>query len=364
MPSEYLNHETLAMGLAGLAAFAGVVSLAMPGRNDTRLMARLRLVAHERRHMRERRLEQLSMQTKERLKRDADTLLKQLITLKTTFWGYNEENTARLRMAGLRGEGPEAVFLLLQAALPVVFFSLTFAVLVLWPGGKFSMFLSLQFAFATGIGGYALPGVVLGRLIARRQRAITRVFPDALDLLLICVQSGMSVEAALARVTKEISGQSVELAEELSLTMAELAYHPSRWRAYQNLGDRTGLPMVKMIASALTQAERYGTSISQALTATAKECRDAQIAEAERKAAALPPKLTVPLVVFFLPVVMVIILAPAAISTQKALESSGGHLMGHTAPQPDASPKPAGRARPANGTERLPSPHASSGNGG
>ncbi|MEJ2118640.1 MAG: type II secretion system F family protein, partial [Alphaproteobacteria bacterium] len=247
----------------------------MPGRDDKQLIARLRQVSRERRLLRDKRLQELSSQTKERLRREANGLLKRLITLKTRLLdgGKGDDITARLRMAGFRGEGPETIFVILQAALPLMFSALTFAAMSLWPNGNFSITLTLQFTLAAGIGGYTLPGLVLGQLIKRRQKAIIQVFPDVLDLLLICVQSGMSVEASLARVTKDIAGQSVELTEELSLTMAELAYLPSRWRAYNNLGERTGLPMVKMIASALTQAERYGTSISQALTATAKECR-------------------------------------------------------------------------------------------
>ncbi len=182
---------------------------------------------------------------------------------------------------------------------------------------------ALAICVAAAAVGYSLPRLVLDRLIARRQRTILRAFPDALDLLLICVQSGMSVEAALARVTKDISPQSIELAEELSLTMAELSYLPVRWRAYANLGERIGLPAVRLITSALVQAERYGTSIGQALAAAARDGREARIAEAERKAAALPPKLAVPLVAFFLPVLLTIILAPALMQANEALHKDG-----------------------------------------
>ena len=192
--------------------------------------------------------------------------------------------------------------------------------------------------------GYILPRLVLDRLVARRQKAILRAFPDALDLLLICVQSGMSVEAALARVTKDISPQCVDLAEEFSLTMAELSYLPVRWRAYANLGERTGLTAVKLITAALVQAERHGTSIGQALTAAAKEAREARIMEAERKAATLPPKLSVPLVVFFLPVLLTIILAPALMRASGSLKQG----MGTVIAQP-------GRQVPAHERDERPS---------
>ena len=138
-------------------------------------------------------------------------------------------------------------------------------------------------------------------------------FPDALDMLLICVQSGMSVEAAFGKVSKEIATQSLELAEELSLTTAELSYLQDRRQAFDNLGKRTGIPGVKAVTTALIQAERYGTPVGQALRVMAKENRDIRMSDAEKKAASLPPKLTVPMILFFLPVLFVVILGPAAI---------------------------------------------------
>ena len=167
-----------------------------------------------------------------------------------------------------------------------------------------------------------------------------RAFPDGLDLLLICIHAGMSVEAALARVTSEISSQCIELAEELGLTMAELSYLPCRWRAYHNLGERTGLAQVKLIAAALAQAERYGTPISQALAAAGRECREMRLFEAERKAAALPPKLTVPLVLFFLPVLLGVILAPAGMQVTKVWKD-----------RPGASARPADPGEPTPRSE-------------
>ena len=148
-------------------------------------------------------------------------------------------------------------------------------------------------------------------LVQRRQTSIKNAFPDALDMLLICVQSGMSVEAAFQKVSGEVGSQSLELAEELSLTTAELSYLQDRRQAFENLGKRTGIPGIKAVATALIQAERYGTPVGQALRVMARENRDMRMAEAEKKAAALPPKLTVPMIIFFLPVLFVVILGPA-----------------------------------------------------
>ena len=138
-------------------------------------------------------------------------------------------------------------------------------------------------------------------------------FPDALDMLLICVEAVMSIELALQRVSNEIGAASVELAEELSLTTAELSYLPERRMAYENLARRTDHPGVKAVAMALTQAEKYGTPLGNALRVMAKENRELRIAAAEKKAAALPAQLTVPMIVFFLPVLFAVIMGPALI---------------------------------------------------
>jgi len=150
-------------------------------------------------------------------------------------------------------------------------------------------------------------------LVKRRQTSVKQAFPDALDMLLICVQSGMSIEAAFQKVSGEVGPQSLELAEELSLTTAELSYLQDRRLAFENFGKRTGIPGIKAVATALIQAERYGTPVGTALRVMAKESREMRMADAEKKAAALPPKLTVPMIIFFLPVLFIVILGPAMI---------------------------------------------------
>jgi tight adherence protein C len=155
--------------------------------------------------------------------------------------------------------------------------------------------------------------LLLKNKIKRRQLSIKRAFPDTLDLLLICVESGMSIEAAFRKVSDEVGTQSVALAEELMLTTAELSYLPDRRQAYENLAKRTDLDGVKSVCMALQQSERYGTPLATMLRVMAQENRDMRMAEAEKKAAALPPKLTVPMILFFLPVLFIVILGPAAI---------------------------------------------------
>jgi tight adherence protein C len=177
-------------------------------------------------------------------------------------------------------------------------------------------------AVGAALLGYYLPDAFVSNQIQRRQQSIMRAFPDALDLLLICVESGMSIEAAFTRVASEIGQTSVELAEELGLTTAELSYLPERRQAFENLAKRCGHSGVKAVAAALNQAEKYGTPLGQALRVTAAENREMRMQEAERKAAALPAKLTVPMILFFLPCLFVVILGPAIM---KVMHTFGHH---------------------------------------
>ena len=149
--------------------------------------------------------------------------------------------------------------------------------------------------------------------IQNRQKAIQMALPDALDLLIICVDAGLSMEAALHRVAKELQYQGPELSEELGLATAELAFLTDRRQAMLNLSERTGLPAIKALVTAMVQAERYGTAIGVSLRVLSEEQRDERMSRAEQKAGALPAQLTVPMIVFFLPVLFVVLLGPAII---------------------------------------------------
>jgi tight adherence protein C len=172
---------------------------------------------------------------------------------------------------------------------------------------------------AAFVGGYYAPNLYISNVASKRRESIVGVFPDALDLLLICVESGMSIEAAIMKVGGEVGGSSIELAEELSLLSAELSYLPERRMAYDGLAKRTNHPGIKAVVTAMIQAERYGTPLGNALRVMAKENRDLRLAAAEKKAAALPPKLTVPMIIFFLPVLFVVILGPALMKVQDTM---------------------------------------------
>jgi tight adherence protein C len=225
----------------------------------------------------------------------------------------------RLVQAGYRGQAPLVTFLFFRFVMPFILFAAAliylFGVLHLtWQ--PYQKFLA---ALGTALLGFYVPDLFLSNRIQRRRESIMRAFPDALDLLLICVESGMSTEAAFTRVAAEIGVQSLELAEEFGLTTAELSYLPDRRQAFENLAKRCGHSGVKAIAAALNQAEKYGTPLGQALRVCALENREARMANAEKKAAALPAKLTVPMIIFFLPCLFVVIMGPAIMKVMRIM---------------------------------------------
>ncbi len=228
-------------------------------------------------------------------------------------WLSTQDAKSRLALAGHRGPAAETTFLFFRLVAPIALISAV--VFYLAVVDDFGLSLAIQAAIAVGAAylGMKVPELFLSNTITKRQAKMRRAFPDAMDLLLICVESGMSIEHAFRKVSQEIGMQSGELAEEFALSTAELSFLEDRRIAYQNLYERTGLPSVKQLVTVLVQAEKYGTPLGHALRTAAQESRDQRMTEAEKMAAALPPKLTVPMIVFFLPVLLVVVIAPAII---------------------------------------------------
>jgi tight adherence protein C len=309
-----LDPQFVVMVLAAVAAFATVTSFVLPLLSGDRLDSRMKYVSSERERLRAERLARLAEEQRQgRLRKDPKSFMKQVVERLNLRKALETDATReRLKMAGLRGQAPVVAFLFFRATLPIAGFGVAFFYLFFVNDYGLSPLVRLGMSIGGAYLGFYLPNIFISNLIQRRQKSIKRVFPDSLDLLLICVQAGMSIEAAMNKVASEIASRSLELAEEFSLTTAELSYLQERRQAYENLGKRTGLAVVRAVGTSLIQAERYGTAISQALRVLAKESRDMRMAEAEKKAAALPPKLTVPMILFFLPVLFVVVLGPAA----------------------------------------------------
>jgi tight adherence protein C len=304
----------LAMMFAAIAAAATVLTLAMPLLATDNLGRRMKAVALEREKIRQRERERLVAGQKISLRSSPKQYMKTVVDrFNLAKWVGQEEAREKLVQAGYRGHAPYVAFLFFRMVTPAVAMVATAIYLfVIVDIGQPAM-LRVGVCIGAGYLGMHLPYLFLKNKITRRQLSIKRAFPDALDLLLICVESGMSVEAAFRRVSQEIGTQSVALAEEFTLTTAELSYLPDRRQAYENFAKRTDLEGVKAVCVALQQAERYGTPLGTTLRVMAQENRDMRMSEAEKKAAALPPKLTVPMILFFLPVLFIVILGPAAI---------------------------------------------------
>ncbi len=313
--NSLLEPQTAIALLVSVSVFATIVTLAMPFMANDRLRGRLKYVSTERDVLRERHREMLEKEKNQGKLRSSPKGYMQQAVKKFNLSKLLETDQTRdkLKMAGLRSPAHVITFLFFRAVLPFLFAGGTFVYLYVTDGFGLPAIMRLFIIMVGAYIGFYLPNIFVSNLVSRRQDSIRRAFSDALDLLLICVESGMSVEAAFGKVSSEIGSQSVPLAEEMSLTTAELSYLQERRQAYENLGKRTGLPGVKGVCTSLIQAERYGTPVGQALRVLAQENRDMRMAEAEKRAAGLPPKLTVPMVLFFLPVIFVVILGPAAI---------------------------------------------------
>ena len=314
----FMRPQLVAMVLAALATFATVLTIALPVLSRDRTNQRMRVMATERDKMRAARLADLAKETQGRLRQTPKGFMQQIVdhlNLRSAF--ESEEIKNKLKMAGLRGQAPLVAYMFFRLVMPILVLIAAFVYLFVLTDYKYPLMVKFGVALGAGYLGFYLPNMFIQNLVQRRQQAISQSFPDALDMLLICVQAGMSIEAAFGKVSKEVTSQSIELAEEFSLTTAELSYLQDRRQAFDNLGKRTGLAGIKSVATALIQAERYGTPVSQALRVMAKENRDMRMSEAEKKAAALPPKLTVPMIIFFLPVLFIVILGPAVLQVLK-----------------------------------------------
>lgn len=304
----------MTMLLAAIAAAATAYTLVMPLLAGQDLSKRMKAVANERERIRARERERLAKTEKVSLRQTPKQIVSKVVEdFNLGKWLAQEAAREKLTMAGYRGQAPYVTFLFARLVTPIVLFIATVLYVFLISHLQQSFPIKIGICIGAAYLGLQAPMLFLKNAISKRQLSIKRAFPDALDLLLICIESGMSVEAAFRKVSIEIVSQSVALSEEFTLTTAELSYLQDRKVAYENLAKRTGLDGVKSVCLALQQSERYGTPLGQSLRVMAQENRDMRMNEAEKKAAALPPKLTVPMILFFLPVLFVVILGPTGI---------------------------------------------------
>jgi tight adherence protein C len=304
----------MTMIFAAIAASATVYTLVTPFFAAEGLTKRMKAVASERERIRQRERERLSKTEKVSLRQAPKQLISKVVEdFNLGKWVAQEAAREKLMMAGYRGQAPYITFLFFRMVTPIVFLVGAAVYIFLLSHMQKSTPIKIGMCIGAAFLGLQAPMLFLKNAITKRQMSIKRAFPDSLDLLLICIESGMSIEVAFRKVSNEIGAQSIALAEEYTLTTADLSYLQDRKVAYENLAKRTGVEGVKSVCLALQQSERYGTPLAQSLRVMAQENRDMRMNEAEKKAAALPPKLTVPMILFFLPVLFVVILGPTGI---------------------------------------------------
>lgn len=317
--NKLADQRFVASLLAAVAAAATIISLVLPWLETDTLGRRMKQVSSERERIRAREREKLSKSGRASLRPEAKAFMSRIVDgFSASKWLGTEGAKQKLAMAGYRGQGAEVTFLFFRLVSPVIGLALAALYVLLIASPDMAIAFKLAICVGGAYVGIKAPEISLSNTTAKRQKAIRSAFPDTLDLLLICVEAGMSLEHAGRKVASEIGTQSIPMAEELTLTMAEMSYLPDRRLAFDNFAKRTGVELVKSLSTVLIQSEKYGTPLGAALRVLSQEGRDNRMMEAEKKAASLPPKLTVPMIVFFLPVLFIIIGTPAVIQVMAA----------------------------------------------
>src|SRR5258707_10782207 len=287
----------MTMLLGAIAVRGTAYTLIMPLFAGESLAKRMKAVASERERIKQRERDRLNKSEKVSLRQTPKQLVSKVVEdFNLGKWLAQEAARDKLIMAGYRGHAPYITFLFARAVTPIVLFVGAVLYVFVITHMEKSMSVKIGICVAAAYAGLQAPMLFLKNAISKRQLSIKRAFPDALDLLLICIESGMSVEVAFRKVSTEIVTQSAARSEEFALTTAELSYLQDRKVAYENLAKRTGLDGVKSVCLALQQSERYCTPLGHSLRVMAQENRDMRMNEAEKKAAALPSELTVPMI--------------------------------------------------------------------
>ncbi|ABF52841.1 type II secretion system F family protein [Sphingopyxis alaskensis] len=241
--------------------------------------------------------------------------------------GQIKEVQQKLAQAGIRSKDLAVAVIFGRMVLPILFGGLALFLIYIvdmWP--TLTPFKRSGFTMAALILGYKAPDLFVDNMRQKRTDAIRKGLPDALDLLVICAEAGLTVDSAFSRVSKELGRAYPELGEEFALTSIELGFLTERRQAFENLAYRVNLESVKGVVTTMIQTEKYGTPLASALRVLSAEFRNERMMRAEEKAARLPAIMTVPLILFILPVLFIVILGPAACSLSDAM--AGGSFGG------------------------------------
>jgi tight adherence protein C len=309
-----LNPQTLISLMTGCGTFIAVLAVVRAFVPHDPMSGRLKLHAKRRSELRTE-----LIATPRRGRQAPVTLLRNLVDRLKLTQGQESRGTAeKLAQAGLRSRDALVVFLGIRLILPLVLGVLTWIMLEALSPAMVMTYKLFATALAAVTGAYG-PSLLLGKLISRRQKAIQKALPDALDLMVICAEAGLSLDGSLTRVSREIGNAAPELADELGLTSIELGFLPNRTEALRNLQKRVDMPSVRGVINTLVQTERYGTPLASSLRVLTAEFRDQRMMKAEEKAGRLPATLTVPMILFILPTLFIVLCGPAAINVMHTL---------------------------------------------
>ncbi len=316
-----LDPANIIMAVAGFGSFLTVIAFGMPAVARSNFNSRVKAVARRREELLAQAAQEKERASASKIRQQhSQTYVKVVVEKLKLLNPANSQNIRnQLAQAGLRGPGPLYTFVFFRFMLPILFGILSVIYIFFLARPEWAIAVKVLVCLAAVAIGFFFPKILLTNKVQKRQQTISRAYPDALDLMVICVEAGLSMEAAFNRVAEEFDETAPELAEEMGLTTAELAFLPERRVALENLALRTGLPSVKSLVTALIQSEKYGTPIAVSLRVQANDQRDERMSKAEKKAGALPAQLTVPMIAFFLPVIFVVILGPAIIKTLDVL---------------------------------------------
>ncbi|HEX7006922.1 MAG TPA: type II secretion system F family protein [Alphaproteobacteria bacterium] len=315
-----LGPDAVVLAMAGISAMVAVIAVwnALVVRDP--LGARLKALAERRAALKAGLV--APNRRKERQKASV-SLMKQVVD-RFKLLKKNRPSTSlpmKLARAGYRSKDAPIVYTFCRVAMPVVFGVAAAVVLFVLELYRLSEQTKLLITAGAVVAGFLAPDLYVKNATTKRQKALRKQLPDGLDLLVICAEAGLGLDAAFSRVSKEMVKSSPELADEVGLTSIELSFLPERRQALQNLSERTNMPEFRGVVNTLMQTEKYGTPLAQSLRVLSAEFRNERLLRAEEKAARLPAILTVPMIIFILPALFIVLIGPAILRAIDALGS-------------------------------------------
>lgn len=314
-----VSPELMVTGLAAFAAVAAVAAVWSAALVRDSTADRAKVLKQQRDSLR------TDLLTPERNRQRRDVALgfvhRVIMRLNLLRSRHAAKTSLRLAQAGWRSKEAVSIYLFLKLCLPFGFGGL--AALMIYGADMFHLppaMRPLAAMVAVIIGAY-LPELLVKNAVDKRRIAIQKGLPDTLDLLVICAEAGLALDAALNRVAGEMTRACPEIADEFGLTSIELGFLPVRRTALENLAARVDTPAMRGVINTLLQTEKYGTPLAQSLRVLASEFREERMLKAEEKAAKLPATLTVPLIAFVLPTLFIVLLGPAVL---RVLDGLGG----------------------------------------